>query len=263
MKWFISLIAALLFSVTTAVAQDKKSEPEYNTTREFKNKVFEVRHRDPRELAGTIKLLGSGFQGSGLSVSAEMRTITVRDFPENVASIEEAIARLDRPPATRPDIELKIAVLIGSKASLNAPALPDELTPVVKQLQSTLRYAHYALLSSNVQRTKPGEVTPVEGSGVADATLLGMTTAPDRPLIYSYKLRGLTLAESADRTAIEVSTFNFQMRVPINIGSSGIQYQAVGFETPVSIRQGEKVVIGTTTMGEKALVVVVTATVMK
>ena len=53
------------------------------------------------------------------------------------------------------------------------------------------------------------------------------------------------------------------MRVPINVGgATPIQYQSLGFETPVSIHQNEKVVIGTTTMGDKALIVVVTATVV-
>jgi len=52
------------------------------------------------------------------------------------------------------------------------------------------------------------------------------------------------------------------MRVPISVGGTQpTQYQSVGFETPVSIHQNEKVVIGTTTMGDKALIVVVTATV--
>jgi hypothetical protein len=44
-------------------------------------------------------------------------------------------------------------------------------------------------------------------------------------------------------------------------GNNNIQYRSVGFETPVSLRQHEKVVIGTTTMGHKALIVVVTANV--
>ena len=237
-------------------------EADFNTVREYKNKVFEVRNRDAREIASAIKLLGSGFKGSGLSVNNEMRTITVRDFPENVAAIEEAIARLDRAPAARPDIVLKISVLIGSKTPLAGAMVPEELEPVVKQLKATLRYAHYGLMSANVQHTKPGEVTPVEGSGVAEAGLLGMQTKADQPVIYTYRLRNLSLAEGAERASIEISNFAFNMRVPINTGS-GVQYQPVGFETPVSIRQNEKVVIGTTTMGDKALIVVVNATVEK
>ena len=48
------------------------------------------------------------------------------------------------------------------------------------------------------------------------------------------------------------------MKVPLDVGDGKVQYQSVGFETPVSIRQGEKVVIGTTTMRDKALIVVLT-----
>jgi hypothetical protein len=89
-------------------------------------------------------LLGSGFKGSALSINNDLHTITVRDFPENLAAIEGAIARLDHATADAPDIEMKISVLIGSKTPLaGAASVPDELAPVVKQLESTLRYAHY------------------------------------------------------------------------------------------------------------------------
>jgi hypothetical protein len=59
---------------------------------------------------------------------------------------------------------------------------------------------------------------------------------------------------------LDVDNFEFSMRVPLELGGAGnIQYQNVGFKTPVAVQQGEKVVIGTTTMNDKALVVVVTA----
>jgi hypothetical protein len=47
----------------------------------------------------------------------------------------------------------------------------------------------------------------------------------------------------------------------MRVNAGGTQTQHVGFNTPVSIHQNEKVVIGTATMGDKALIVVVTATV--
>ena len=51
---------------------------------------------------------------------------------------------------------MKISILIGSKTPLpGAATVPDELAPVVKQLESTLRYPHYGLLTATVQRTKP------------------------------------------------------------------------------------------------------------
>jgi hypothetical protein len=244
------LLFALLLVTSTVLAD----EPTFNTTKEYRNKVFTIQHRDPRLILSAVKLLGSGFKGADLSMNDELRTITVRDFPENIAAIEEAIGRLDKPAPAAPDIELKISVLIGSKTPLAAgAAAPEELAAIVKQLQATLSYPHYGLLTTTVHRSKTG--SGIEGSGVAESTLLGMKTTDMRPIFYTYTLRGITVGEEK----VDIGNFQFSMRVPVEVGAGPIQYQNVGFETPVAIKQGEKVVIGTTTMNDKALVVVVTA----
>src|SRR6266481_5528109 len=63
----------------------------YVTNSGFKNRVFDVHNRMPDDLVPVIRLLTSGFKGAELAASNEFRTITVRDFPENIAAIEEAI----------------------------------------------------------------------------------------------------------------------------------------------------------------------------
>lgn len=255
MKRLITLIAILLLALPLLAEEPKKSGEDFNENRAFKNKVFDVQNRDPGDVANAIRLLGSGFKGAGISVNSQLRTITVRDYPENIAAIEEAIKRLDRAEAA-PNITFNIAVLIGSKTPLpNAAPVPEELTAVVKQLQSTLRYTSYGLLTATIHRTKPG--MGIESSGVAEPALVGMTVKEGRPIFYSYAFRQISAAEKM----LNVERFSFDMRVPIDIGNGGMQYQNVGFNTPVSIRQNEKVVIGTTTMGDKALIVVVTANV--
>ena len=146
MKRFAILILTLLFA-TALVAQENK----------FRTKMFEVHSGNARDIARTIKTLGSGTPGSEINYNEETRTVTVRDFPENVATIEEAIGRLDKATPAAPDIELKISLLIGSKMQLPGPAVPEDLAPVVKQLQTTLRYSHYGLLAANIQHTQAGE----------------------------------------------------------------------------------------------------------
>jgi len=252
-------IIPLLLIAVAAFAQEEKKADDYNTTREFKNRVFDVRNRSPREIYTSIALLGSGFKGAAINVNQEMHTITVRDFPENIAAIEDALKRLDRPAAETPDIELRLSVLIASKTPLKASPVPDELAPVLKQLQATLRYTDYGLMTTTVHRTTTGR--GLDGSGVADAALLGLTVNQERPVLYRYKLRDITSSPSAERASIDISNFEFSMNVPIVLGGGSVQYQSVGFETPVSIHTNEKVVIGTTTMGDKALIVVVTASV--
>src|SRR5205809_2697435 len=206
------MIVALLLVATAAFAQEKKApaEPEYNSVREFKNKVFEIKNRDPRDVAQSVKLLGSGFKGADLNVNTELKTITVRDFPENIAAIEEAIKRLDHAAAPTPDIEFKISVLIASKSPLKDMAsIPDDLEPIVKQLQSTLRYSHYGLMTANVQRTKPGN--NLRGSGVAEPTLLGMTPNQERPVFYDYNMNQIASTDSG----VDIERFSFSMRVPV------------------------------------------------
>lgn len=242
--FFFVLAAPMLF------AQAKQDD--YNTVREFRNKVFMVQNREPNQIAAAVRLLGSGFKGADINVNEVLRTITVRDFPENIAAIEEAIQRLDKPAPPEPDMELTISVLIGAKGPLANATTPEDLEPVIRQLKSTLTYSHYGLLTTTVHRTKGGN--NVEGSGVAESSLLGMKAQDTRPILYTYHLHHVTVSQ----TKVDVDNFAFSMRVPIDVGGN-IQYQSVGFETPVSMKQGEKVVIGTTTMNDKALVVVVTA----
>jgi hypothetical protein len=240
--------ALFLLLATTLSAQDAK----------LQSKVFEVHHRDPATIADAVKMLGSGMGLAGISVNRDLGTITVRDFPENLATIGAAIERLDRAPERTADIALRISTLIAAKSALDAAEIPEELAPVVKQLQSTLRYTHYGLLASSVLRSKPDNGV-VEGSGVADPALFGSAVKPGNPIVYSYRLRRIS-ATAGEKPSVDIENFAFNVKIPI-VTAGGVNYQPVGFDTPVSIRQNEKVVIGTTTLGDKALIVVVTATV--
>ena len=255
------LLAIALLLALPLTAQETK-EPEYVTNRDFRSKVFEVHNRDAHDIANSIRLLGSGAKGAAVDVNGQLRTITVRDFPENLATIEQAIQRLDVPAKVSTDAEMRVWVVIGAKSPVaGAQSLPEELEPVVKELRSTLRYSNYALMAATVNRVARG--IQVEGSGVAEPEALGMTVKPEQPVIYSYRLMQPAIVTANDRMALSTQSFTFNMRIPIDTGKGGIQYQSVGFETPVTVRDKEKVVIGTTTMGDKALIVIVTADITK
>src|SRR6266576_284585 len=143
----------------------------YVTNTGFKNRVFEVQNRTPEDLVPVIKLLTSGFKGAELAASNEFRTNTVRDFPENIAAIEEAIKRLDTPEVTRPDIELRMHVLLASNKEGASNQYPSDLKDVITELQKTLSFKEYTLLTSIVQRTRESRRTYrgyLEGRGSAE-----------------------------------------------------------------------------------------------
>src|SRR5437660_7853313 len=128
---------------STAQPTPSAKSPEYVEEKGFKGKIFEIKYRDLSGLLQVIRPLGSGFKGATMSIDREFKTLTVRDFPENIASIEEAIKRLDTPQAPRPDIEFSVHVLIASNASGNREDYPAELADVVTQLKSALKYKSY------------------------------------------------------------------------------------------------------------------------
>ena len=228
----------------------------------FKTKIIEVKNRDPRSIYLAIRGLGSGFRGARIDADSNFNIVTIRDFPENIAVMEEAIKRLDTPQPSRPDVEIHVHVLIASNAATASSERPAELNDVIKQLQSTLAYKNYSLMTSAIQRTKEGR-NGVNNKGVAESKLFNVEANQGNPIFYEYNLDPVTIETGAPgETKVQIGSFSFSMRIPINLGSS-IQYENVGFRTPVSVREGEKVVVGTTTMGDKGLIVVLTAKVIK
>ena len=249
-------------STAQAPAAGQRS-PDYVEEKGFKGRVFEIKHRDPDSLGQVLRPLGSGFKGATISANREFRILTVRDFPENIAAMEEAIKRLDTPEARSPDIEFTVHIIIASTGEGGGGEFPSDLGPVLKQLQSTLRYKTYNLMTSAIHRGKEGPVR-VENSGIAESKLLGVTTPQGYPIFFNYSLQRISLDGTATSATVQVGDFNFRMRTPLVMSSGGqIQYENIGFNTPVSVREGEKVVVGTTSMGDKGLIVVLSAKVLK
>ena len=263
----VFILAAVIIMMTSAVlaqqaqSSDKssKSDDNYVSERGFKNRMFEIKNREPNSLLEVLRPLGSGFKGATMSVNQEYKTLTVRDFPENIAVVEEALRRLDVPDAPRPDMEFRIYVLLASNTD-GANDYPSELNDVIGQLRTTFKYKDYSLLTTSVHRTKDGP-NGINNRGIAEAKKLTSTPLPSgNPIFYNYNLQpiSLDLATTAGNSTAHIGNFYFNMRIPISIGTE-VRFEDIGFKTPVNIREGEKVVVGTTTMEEKGLIVVLSA----
>ncbi|HWC77882.1 MAG TPA: hypothetical protein VG778_10490, partial [Blastocatellia bacterium] len=149
--------------------------PDYVEEKGFKGRVFEIRHREPDAIAMAVRPLASGFKGATMSPNREFKILTVRDFPENIAAIEEALKRLDVPELPGSELEFLVHILIATAGSAPLGDYPADLAPVVKQLQGTLKYKNYGLLASAIVRGREG-ATPITSSGIAESKLLEITT---------------------------------------------------------------------------------------
>lgn len=273
MKRVLVLVIMLLFPAAAAVAQEQQPSPakaqdssQAATDRALRSRVFEVKHRDPRQLVEVLMPLGSSARGSVMTSNQEFKTITVRDYPEVIATVEEAIRRLDVPEPARPGMEFHVHILIANNnASQSSAQFPAELENVLKQLRATLNYKNYYLMTSQVIQARDQAARGVSSKGVAELRLSPDTAASKNPIFYEFSLQRLELETPASgATVIQIGDFGFSMKVPLMVGpQDALQYQDIGFHTPVRLREGEKVVVGTTSMEDKGIVVVLTGTVTK
>jgi len=253
LKYVLLTLALVLTFVSSSSAQEPAPSPAQNQPdapieRGFKSRIFEVKYRDPNSLLNAVRQLGSGFKGSAMSANTEFRTITVRDFPENIATVEEALKRLDVPGALRPNIELNMHVLIASNDGTGGKEVPADLKDVLTQLRGTLNYRNYELATSIIQRLTE---TPqrVQGSGVAELPTSAGT--PASSMQYEYSLTNVSLLQNATGAAsVQIADFYF---------STIEKDQRARVQTALNLRDGEKVVVGTATLRNRALVIVLTA----
>jgi hypothetical protein len=240
----MALVVAFVSASSAQQATPSPAQPEGLTERGFKSKVFEIKYRDPNSLLNAIYHLGSGFKGSAMSANADFRTLTVRDFPENLATIDEALKRLDAPTAPRPNIEMHMHVLIATNAAGTTTEVPADLKDVLTQLRGTLNYRNYELAASIVQRLTE---TPrgLQGSGIAELPGTPNTTMP-----YEYYINNVTLVPNATgASSVHINEFTFVT----------IEKERAKVQTALNLRDGEKVVVGTATIRNRALVIVLTA----
>ena len=257
----------LLAILATAAVGQTPSQPtpaptdRYVTNSGFKNRVFEVHSRMPEDLIPVIRLLTSGFKGAELAASNEFRTITVRDFPENIAAIEEAIKRIDTPEVTRPDIELRMHVLLASNKEGASNPYPADLKDVIGELQKTLNFKEYTLLTSIVQRTRESRgprSSYIDGRGSAEVSWPNPNVpAGSEKRISNYQFSASSVALTGSPAAaaeIQLGDFYFTLSVP------GTEAR---IHSDVRMRDGERVVVGTAGFSDKALILVMTARILK
>ena len=251
-------LALLLTFVSVSFAQQPaatpRPEPDYVTDKGFKSRVFDVKNRDAAALAQVLKNLGSGFKGATIQSNSEFRTITVRDFPENIVTMEEAIKRLDVPAAPRANIELHMHVLIASNTGAGSSDMPAELRDVLTQLRGTLNYRNYELAASVVQRLTATDRI-LQGSGTAE---LASGTA-NMSMPYEYYINGVSMVQDVTGGPnVRISEFSF-----VSSSAAGNERDRAKIQTALNLRDGEKVVVGTAALRNRALVIVLTANFVK
>ena len=226
------------------------------------SRLILVQHASPNHLRELLRPLLSDSHGSTIDAMDrdDIRAITVRDFPENIAAIEAAVKRLDVENPARRQVEFHIHVLLASKQDGQGGAVPDELQDVLASLKSTLSYRSYAPVASFVQRAADGAEL-IEGEGQAEmAVRMPKGETAVQPMDLSWGIYRLSLGEASPGMAT-ITFPKFQLMAWDHAGT-GHGARLASLETNLSLKSGEKVVVGTSIIRDKALIVVLTAKVL-
>ncbi len=215
-------------------------------------KVFGVKHQNAADLVNALRPLSSGATGAMFNPSEQLNTVTVRDFPENLAAIEQALKRLDVPTPPRPDVEVRIRVLLGSP--LPGPGqYPAELESVVKQLSTTLQYRSYHLVAAVAQRVRAGSGT----NGKGQVVLGPPATDENANGHFHFNIEKVTLPQPGNVATPLVAVK--KLKVSLESGSLGEAEVSTG----LTLREDEKVVVGTGSLKNRAMIVVVSARLLR
>jgi hypothetical protein len=182
----------------------------------------------------------------------------VRDFPANLASIEAAIQRLDVPALAQQsqDVELQVQVLFASRQATADTGLPNGLASVLKGLHATLGYRSYALAATFSQRVGLNGDRAIQGRSVIEGSALGLGTAKEPHILrLDWELnQGITLQASEDGpAAFAMPRFQFLLN------DRATHLDVASLDTGLALKEGEHVVVGTSTVNDHGVIVVVSA----
>ncbi|HZS05035.1 MAG TPA: hypothetical protein VFD58_09395 [Blastocatellia bacterium] len=226
--------------------------------------IVDVKHKDPSQIVDVVRFLAS--ERGVVNSNRELRTIVIRDFPENIATIKAAIARLDvaetrNPLPVQDNYEVQLYLIATSRTSADKTDLPEGLGPVITQMKETLKYQGYRYITTFLNRVQNYE--NVNASGITSPIFPIATDTGKSFYKYRYTLQSAT--DASGRESIRLQNFSFNVSIPlptpvVGAGTS-FQYTDVGINTSVVLHEGEKVVVGTANLGssDEAVIVVVSA----
>lgn len=258
----ILALAALAPCLAPAQAPPSQAAPEAEavTSNGFRTRMFVIQYGVPHQLGTVLRPLTSGFKGALLDAVDQdgLRTITVRDFPENLAVIEEAIKRLDVPPAAKKEVELFIDVIMASRQEWAGGAFTEDMKKVLASLKSTLNYRSFEPVASFVQRVTVGS-TDLHGAGSGEVHNMAPKGEATAIMGISWKFDALRGDFPSDGLAnLHLIRFNLEGRGLDGFGKA----TGVTIQTNLSLKDGETVVVGTSTIKDLGLIVVVKAKVL-
>lgn len=186
-----------------------------------------------------------------LAADAKLNIVTLSGPPDAVAMVESFIQQID---AARKSIEVTAWVIVGEKEA-GAEKLPDDLQPVLKQLRGLFPFAGYRL----------AETAAVRGlAGTGSQTRGALPNPAPVPQTYTFRYGRADVDSAEGAPVIRLNEVRFDTMVPYAAGDGKYQYLDASVISDVSLKSGQKIVLGKTSagLGKGSLFLVLTARVV-
>ena len=139
--------------------------------------------------------------------------------------------------------------------SAGTAPVPAELKDVLTQLRGTLNYQNYELAATVVQRLTETQ-RGLQGVGTGEVSGVN-PTAPSMPMPYQYTMNQISLVQNpTGAPTVQINEFLFIATASVGPNERELRAQV---QTALNLRDGEKVVVGTATIRNRAVIVVLTA----
>lgn len=198
-------------------------------------KVIRLHNTSPQTILHLMSPIAAKTVTIGTPPGGNANVITLTGPPDAVAVIENLIKEVDAPAKT---VEITAYMLLGDNQATDK--LPSDLEPVVKQLRATFPYSNYKVWESIVARATTGHESNTRG------------LLPNYANAYYQLLFHRAEVDTNQRPAtITLRSLQFGARIPVGKDEKGgVTHEFAGVvSADVILREGQKVVIGKTSVG--------------
>jgi len=200
-------------------------------------RIIQAKYADVKDLANVL-----GVFGYHIEANRELRVLAVSAPPDVMTAIEDAVKRLDVPAAAPKDVDLIVYLVLASLQADGPGGIPPELQPIANELKGLFSFKGFRMLDTILLRTQPGNMASANG-------VIGESEKTP----YVFVVRPSAVTEDPKGRLIRLDNLKLTLHVP-----GGLE---AGINTEITVREGQKVVVGKSNMGgtDKALILVVTA----
>jgi hypothetical protein len=151
------------------------------------------------------------------------------------------------------NLDTQLYLLLATNQDVDDTKVPAALEPVMKQLRAALPFKNYRLAATLINRVKNEGNLNLKWIG--GPLFTSVSASASNPSFNDFSVDSVKLVrDSEGREFIRMLNFRFGARIPIQtsqtVASTGagfpvINYEPMGLNTDISIREAEPVVVGT------------------